>query len=540
MEVWGGIECTINRVGDRYFDQMDYDNLYHRPEWLEQILDLGIKTLRFPVLWEKVWPDNTRAPNWAVKKQLELLKKNNVRVIAGLVHHGSGPNYAQIQDVDFADKLALYGRMVAEEFPWINDYTPINEPLTTARFCGLYGLWYPHSRDDKVFLNILINECRATILAMRAIREVNSKARLILTEDLTRIHGTKELEEQINFENHRRWLSIDLLCGKVDDNHPLWEYLMEHGIKKDQLRFFTENPMVPDLLGFNYYVTSERYLDHKIDQHPIGTHGGNGYKVYADIEAVRHPDANLAGLANLMREAAQRYSLPMAITEAHLCCGREDQLRWLKSVWDDCITLNDEDVNIVAVTFWSLFGAYGWDRLLTERKGTYECGAFDLSSGFPRKTAIANLIAALAHCLPYDSPVIRGNGWWQRQPGSEKNSRPILIIGGPGTYGEELERICKDRNLNCMITEQKEIDITDPGQFQTIMQMYFPWAVINVSLLPVDPEILANACSTQNLQLLNICDQTITPVYIPQILQSSIDLLIDQESEVYRSEIVNK
>ena len=29
--------------------------------------------------------------------------------------------------------------------PHITNYTPVNEPLTTARFSGLYGAWYPHS-----------------------------------------------------------------------------------------------------------------------------------------------------------------------------------------------------------------------------------------------------------------------------------------------------------------------------------------------------------------------------------------------------------
>ena len=41
---------------------------------------------------------------------------------------------------------------VAERYPWVRRYTPVNEPLTTARFSALYGLWYPHVRDDAAFL----------------------------------------------------------------------------------------------------------------------------------------------------------------------------------------------------------------------------------------------------------------------------------------------------------------------------------------------------------------------------------------------------
>ena len=37
---------------------------------------------------------------------------------------------------------------VAERDPWVEGWTPINEPLTAARFSALYGLWYPRRRRD--------------------------------------------------------------------------------------------------------------------------------------------------------------------------------------------------------------------------------------------------------------------------------------------------------------------------------------------------------------------------------------------------------
>jgi dTDP-4-dehydrorhamnose reductase len=42
--------------------------------------------------------------------------------------------------------------MVAARYPWLRDYTPVNEPLTTARFSGLYGVWYPHHRNTHSFV----------------------------------------------------------------------------------------------------------------------------------------------------------------------------------------------------------------------------------------------------------------------------------------------------------------------------------------------------------------------------------------------------
>ena len=55
-EIWGGIECTINRVGDTYRDQLDISGHYERPGDIDMFGGLGIKKLRYPVLWEKHQP----------------------------------------------------------------------------------------------------------------------------------------------------------------------------------------------------------------------------------------------------------------------------------------------------------------------------------------------------------------------------------------------------------------------------------------------------------------------------------------------------
>jgi len=514
MEIWGGIECSINRVGDDYFDQLTYDNQYDRPALLEHIAELGISSIRYPILWEKNWPNENESPTWEVAQQLALLKERDINIIAGLVHHGSGPRYAPIDTDAFAEKLPVYAKMVASKFPWINDYTPINEPLTTARFCGLYGFWYPHGTNSKIFLQMLINECRATILAMRSIREVNPKARLIFTEDLTKIHGTAALKEQIDFENHRKWLSIDLICGKVREGHALWDYLLSEGIEQDQLRFFNDYGMPPDLLGFNYYVTSERYLDHELAGHPPHSHGGNGKLTYADIEAVRQPNLTIAGPANLMRDAWDRYHIPMAITEAHLSCGREDQLRWLNSIWNACKCLDKEGIKVIAVTFWSLFGAYGWDRLLTAAKGNYESGAFDFSSGNLRPTSIAKLIATLAAGKSYDHPLINGLGWWQHSDFEKVKLQPLLLIGVSDTLDSAFAKICEQRNIPLISFERETVEMIESEQIDITIIKYCPWAIINTAAsMDVDDAInLAKISRKHGIQVLSFSSELLSDI----------------------------
>ena len=50
---------------------------------------------------------------------------------------------------------------MAERYPWLDDWTPVNEPLTTARFSALYGHWYPHARDEGAFFTALLNQIDA-------------------------------------------------------------------------------------------------------------------------------------------------------------------------------------------------------------------------------------------------------------------------------------------------------------------------------------------------------------------------------------------
>ena len=136
------------------------------------------------------------------------------------MHHGSGPRHTDLTQTSFAPKLAEFAALVADRYPWLEFYTPINEPLTTARFSGLYGYWYPHARDYRLFVRMLFNQINGIRLAMRAIRKVNPAAKLIQTEDLGRVFATPQLAYQAEHENHRRWLGLDLLMGRFDSNIP--------------------------------------------------------------------------------------------------------------------------------------------------------------------------------------------------------------------------------------------------------------------------------------------------------------------------------
>nr|WP_245215662.1 family 1 glycosylhydrolase [Pararoseomonas baculiformis] len=419
LELWGGVECTVLRIDGEWRDQLRETGHYDRIEDLDLIAGLGIRKLRYPVLWEQVAPEDPSRLDWSwPDRQLGRLRSLGCDPILGLVHHGSGPAYTSLLDPEFPEKLATYAAQAAARYPWVRDWTPVNEPLTTARFSALYGHWFPHAQDMRSFLVALMNECRGVALAMKAIRRIRPDARLIQTEDLGRVFSTRPLAGQAAHENERRWLSLDLLCGRVDRHHPWYPIMLAEGVPQAQLDEMAAEPCPPDIIGINHYVTSDRFLDHRIALYPPRTIGGNGEMVYADTEAVRvplPPDVHTGPEARL-REAWERYRLPVAVTEAHLgCVEPEECVRWLVEVWNAAGRLRQEGADIRAVTVWSMFGAMDWCSLLRSRNGRYEPGVFDGRHSPPRPTPLAQAVRALATEGRFEAPVVQKPGWWRRE-----------------------------------------------------------------------------------------------------------------------------
>lgn len=524
LELWAGVECTVNRVGDNYFDQLERSGHAVRLRDLDRLAALGIRALRYPVLWERTAPQGVHLIDWTWSdERLRRLRILGLQPIIGLIHHGSGPRYTSLIDPAFPDKLAEYAGAIARRYPWVQHYTPINEPLTTARFSCLYGHWYPHLRDPLSFARAQITQCRAITLAMRAIRKVNSSALLIQTEDLGKTFSTPTLTYQAEFENERRWLTYDLLCGRVVPHTAMWEYFRWLGIDEKELRWFLGNQTPPDILGVNHYLTSERFLDERLTRYPGPSHGGNGRHRYADVEAVRVCSEGIAGPKAIMREVWKRYRLPLAITEAHLGCTREDQLRWLSEVWKAAVALRSEGTEVRAVTAWSAFGAFDWNSLLTRNEGCYEPGIFDLRAPTPRPTALAQMSRALAAGSDFDHPTLDSVGWWHRLdrfchppvnrreqeiPTSLRtvnakgsSSRPLLITGATGTLGQAFARICERRGLAYYRLARAEMDIADTDSVAAALDRYEPWAIVNAAgYVRVDAaELEVDKCMRENV-----------------------------------------
>ncbi|MBU3077527.1 hypothetical protein [Sphingomonas quercus] len=529
LALWGGPECTVNRIGNDFFDQIRATGHEDRIDDLDRFAAAGFSALRYPLLWERIAPERPDQRDFAWSDaRMSRLRDLGMPVIAGLVHHGSGPRYTDLLDPGFASGLADHARAVAARYPWIEDWTPVNEPLTTARFAALYGLWYPHQRDERLFWLALINQIDAVRLSMRAIRRINPAARLIQTDDLGRTWATAELKDQAGFDNVRRWMGWDLLTGRVRPGHDLWRRLRDFGLE-ERLRVIADDPCPPDIIGINHYLTSDRFLDHRVRRYPDRAQGGNGRQRFADTEAVRVLQPPPPGLGGVLREAWQRYGLPLAVTEVHNGCTRDEQMRWIVHAWRTAQSLRDDGVDVRAVTSWALLGSQGWDRLLTGG-GRYEPGAWDVSGALPRETAMLKLLQGLQGGEA-GHPAVAGEGWWRRSirlhhPVSPRpapmrehlpardparaRAAPPILIAGEASAGQGIAAACRHRDLAHVLVER--IDVASLDRLR-------PWAVI---MADVAEDTVSAACAERDIKFGRLADAN-----LPERCDALLDALID-------------
>jgi dTDP-4-dehydrorhamnose reductase len=416
-EVWAGFECAVVRVGDRIVDELALTGHVRRRRDIERLAELGVRRVRYPVLWERIRSRHGRARfDWA-DRRLESLRAAGIAPIVALFHHGTGLD-GEVLEPGFPDAFADYARSVASRYPWVRDWLPVNEIMTNARFCGLYGHWYPHARSTRVFTRVLLNQLLAVRAATRAIRSVRSDARILVAEDLGTTMSTPELAEQASFDRARRWLVLDLLTGRVPDRRVLrWLGAGERGEAAAIVADLVAEPASPDVIGLNRYITSDRFLDHRLDRYPAWTWGGNGRDRYADVELVRVAADGARTWSAAIGEVWSRYRRPVALTEVHLGGETADQVAWWNEAWDAATAAALGGIPVPGVTSWAAVGSWDWPALLTRPINVYEPGAWDLSSGRARPTPLSAALAASAGRQSEGTVVSNGGlhvPWWHR------------------------------------------------------------------------------------------------------------------------------
>lgn len=325
---------------------------------LALVKELGIEYLRYGPAYYKthVAPHSY---DWGFADEtFHYLNELEIKPIVDLCHFGLPDWIGDFQNPDFPQYFAEYARAFAERFPELKYYTPINEIFITATFSGQYGWWNECLTTDKAFVTALKHLCKANVLAINAILNVQPDAIFIQSESSEYFHPSKPAAQKLaDFLNQKRFLSLDLIFG-----HPvsvtMYEYLLENGMTKEEYHWFDDNRVKASMvMGNDYYITNE---------HLVRSDGST------------EPSGEIFGYYVITHQYYQRYKLPIMHTETNKTMP--GSVEWLYKEWANVHRLKQDGVPIIGFTWYSLLHQVDWDSALREDAGRVnELGLYDLN-----------------------------------------------------------------------------------------------------------------------------------------------------------------
>jgi beta-glucosidase/6-phospho-beta-glucosidase/beta-galactosidase/glycosyltransferase involved in cell wall biosynthesis len=363
--VWGaGIECSF--LPHLKVDQFEWTqhNRFWRDDFRRAREELGITTLRYALPWHEIEASPGQF-NWKLAdERIEAAGEIGLELYLDVMHFGTPLWLKQAAgDPEFPEALERFTDAIVTRYRNVIDtWCPCNEPLVLALFSGDFGFWPPHARKWKGYMPVLSRIVQAVVRSTRAIRRAHPHATVLLCDNVENFKTRAEdLKVEVRRRNLRRFLVLDLLTGRVDRHHPLFNWLTAYGMSELDLEWFRNNPQPPDMLGLDYYPHSEWQLDR----------GPEGIRQRRSETPI--------GLYGIAQAYYSRYGLPMMLTETSVEGVPINREVWLDQTIEDCQRLRAEGVPMLGYFWWPMIDQVDWDGALTHRVGKiHEVGLFNL------------------------------------------------------------------------------------------------------------------------------------------------------------------
>lgn len=347
-----GIEDTCVYPADPDAATLDEHELTgHSDSWREDLIlakELGATALRYGASWPLVHT----APetfDWSVLDEVIpfAVTELGLTIVADLVHYGT-PRWlpGSFADPGYPEAIARFaGEFAARYRGLVSHFTPLNEPVTTASFCGLRGIWPPHLTGWEGWVAVAVPMALGMARAIESIRRAHPAAVIVHVEAATSVETSDDaLQGHAELLRGVGWLPTDLLMGRVDAEHPLRAWLVGNGAREVDLDWLEQHGETPDLMGVNYYpdLTPRRLatVDDSV----------------AQVSYDRWTD----GLHEVLRAFSDRYRLPLVVTESSIEGGDELRERWLREAASAIRQLRVEGLDIRGFTWWPLFDFVDW------------------------------------------------------------------------------------------------------------------------------------------------------------------------------------
>jgi len=354
---------------------------YHRyKEDVQLLKKLGVKSYRFSIAWTRIYPDGTGKINQKgidfYKDLVKLLKENEIEPIVTLFHWDlpqkleDKGGWANRETADaFENYATTMFKELGSDVTW---WTTFNEPWVTC-FMGYWiGDYAPGKKDLPTALQCTHNILLAHGKAVKALRKINSKAKIGITLDLQMAlpvdpTNSEDLKAaQIINNSHHAWFADPIFFGKYPKD--IIELYKKQKVSLPEIQpgdMELINQKI-DYLGLNFYNTeSFKMSDGK---------GWWPYKVESvkdDKKLYMDKSIDASGLYIILKYLDHKYNhTKILITENG--CFNEDYVNQKGEVNDEirieyiykhlemCKKAMDEGVDLIGYTNWSFLDDYEW------------------------------------------------------------------------------------------------------------------------------------------------------------------------------------
>jgi beta-glucosidase len=352
--VWAtGIEDTFvpqARPGQRPLEE--YQLMGHYEHWREDLAlcrELGVQAIRWGIPWYRVEPLSGEF-DWTWTDQVipYLVEELKVNPILDLMHYGC-PFWLrrEFASDDYPRAVAAYAGAVARRYKGlVRWYTPLNEPIVNALFCGKKGLWPPYLRGDGGYLRVMLQLVRGIQRTVEAVKEADPGALMVHVEASGLARAARADLEALAVEDQRRgFLAYDLITGRVGADHPLLTWLLRNGVGPDELASIRYNAIPLDVVGLNFYPqwsTQQVSVDRK------------GRIAWQAVEQ------DGAGFSHLIEDYWRRYKAPVMVTETSAKGDIDVRSRWLETSVAAIKRLRARGVPVLGYTWFPLFTMIDW------------------------------------------------------------------------------------------------------------------------------------------------------------------------------------
>ena len=362
-----GVECSYPRTAAGRRDLLAECGHYDRyRQDLALVRELGLKVLRYGLPYHTICT-GPGAYDWSfADAALGEIQRLGITPILDLLHFGLPDWLGDFQNAEFPAHFADYAEAVAQRYPWVRYYTPVNEIFITARASGWDGVWNERLKSPAGFVTALKHCCAASILACHRIARSRNDAVIVQSETAEYLHQATPVPDVATvLWNKLRFAALDLLYAHPVDSDVLL-FLFDGGLTRRELDWFMAGePPGYQVMGNDYYGRNEKI-------------------VLPDGSTLSAED--VFGWYQITKGYHDRYRKPVMHTETNHF-DPDVAPTWLWKQWLNVLKIRADGVPVLGFTWYSLTDQVDWDTGLSEKNNrVIPCGLYDLDRN-PRKVA---------------------------------------------------------------------------------------------------------------------------------------------------------